>query len=70
MFIIINSTSDSIQNYQCSSEIEDIKVGKTILLQNPKTKHIKKFKVEYKKGDSENLILKNSNITIHLKRRI
>jgi len=71
VFQVIDSTLDSLNEYQYRcKDFSDLKKRKIITLVNPKTKQAKRFRIDYIKGNSEYLTLKNSNITIALKRSI
>jgi hypothetical protein len=72
-FQVVSSTSNSLNDYQLQTNYEDderLQIGKTITLINPTTKKIKKFKIDFIKGNSERLIIRNSNNTLVLKRSI
>ena len=70
-FNVANSTLDSLKDYTFEGpNLDNFKRGRVIVLQNKKggKKRVKKFSIEYVKKFQDGFIIKNSNITLVLKR--
>ena len=74
IYRLVSSTNDSLSEYEYHvptiKTVKQLIKGEQITLFNPRTRQTKRFSIDYIKGNTNQLKLRNSNITIVLKRSI
>ena len=72
IYRVTSSTNNSFDEYEYHvptiKTVKDLKKGKKIIFINPRTKQKKVFSIEFMKGNTQQVKLRNSHMTIVLKR--